>query len=707
MELLAPAGSIDQALQAISCGADAVYFGLRDFSARKAAANFSFDEARILKKKCLEHKTKMYCTLNTIILDSEIERIRIYLGFLDYLECDALIVQDFAVARLKAEMGLDIPLHASTQMAVHSPDGAAFMAQCGFTRVILARELTCGEISRIHDANPSLELEVFIHGALCYSMSGNCFASSFITGRSGNRGECSQVCRTWFSNDGGKGYFFSADDLARREEILALAGAGVTALKIEGRMKSPAYAAAAVSYYRKILDGEKPGIVAEKRLKTAFARKWWPGFSEQNKTGSISPDYPGHRGLFAGRVLDWKNGLARLELAETLHSHDGVLFFGQENGLVNPLRMAWPPVYRNGTRRHCLQAGESVEIALHVPVYGEFYKISSHDEHITTKKRFSSTEFWKKSVSFNIAVHDDCLQITAEGYFSAKYKTIMEKSSGKGTFEEKIAALMEKSGISLFSCGHCRVEYHTESGKNLFIPPSVLKNIKNDIYKRLDISISGGNIPSADKQNSRARKNNQPATILLPEREKMSPERRLPLPFISRFNGETVNIPAETERCIFLPLRPINFNEKAYKTALFAFVSAVLADGKKVVIGLNNPAHLHWACEIAGESVFFFIDYALCCANNKSLDFFRAKIPGLIGILPWIEAREQLFFNDITVIRAGDGFAVPYFTSRHCYFSSRYGCSGCSAHDRSEGISQNTGKYLIIAEECLNYLLPQ
>ena len=183
MELLLPAGSPEQAWEALNNGADAVYFGLKDFSARKAAHNFTEEEARELKQLCLDKGKKLYCTLNTVIRNSELPELARILRFLEYLEADGIIMQDFAVLNLIKKMQIDIPVHSSTQAAVHNADGAKFMHESGIKRIILARELTVREIEKIHSEVPETEIEVFVHGAMCLSVSGNCFASAFITGR--------------------------------------------------------------------------------------------------------------------------------------------------------------------------------------------------------------------------------------------------------------------------------------------------------------------------------------------------------------------------------------------------------------------------------------------------------------------------------------------------------------------------------------------
>ena len=205
-ELAIPAGSLQCALYAFKGGADAVYFGLKNFSARKGAVNFSFEDVRKIKALCLAENRKFYVTLNTLVSDSEMAEVIPLLRQLEYLQPDGVIVQDLGIAKVMREHFPSLPLHGSTQLAVHTIDGVKQLQELGFSRVVLSRELSFEEISAIRETCPDVELKVFILGALCYGFSGLCMASQFITGdghegcssRSANRGSCAQICRTWF-----------------------------------------------------------------------------------------------------------------------------------------------------------------------------------------------------------------------------------------------------------------------------------------------------------------------------------------------------------------------------------------------------------------------------------------------------------------------------------------------------------------------------
>lgn len=273
MELLAPAGNKESLYAAVNNGADAVYFGGSLFNARRYAGNFddtSFQEA---VDYCHAHMVKTYITLNTLILDKEMNEALDYAAKISSYGADAVLVQDLGLLKLIRSQLPELPVHASTQMAIHDLEGVLAAQRLGIRRVVLARELSLDNIEYIHK-NTSMELEVFVHGALCMSASGNCLFSSMIGERSGNRGTCAQPCRKRISVNGlpnDDDYNLSLSDLCMLGHIKELKSSGVCSLKIEGRMKSPAYVAAAVRAYRAALDGKDYKECAD-RLKSLFNR---------------------------------------------------------------------------------------------------------------------------------------------------------------------------------------------------------------------------------------------------------------------------------------------------------------------------------------------------------------------------------------------------------------------------------------------------
>lgn len=259
-ELLAPAGSLENVLTAIDAGADAVYFGGKGFNARKFAHNL--DDAEIGQAVRTAHLfgVKVYVTVNILMADTELEALSAYLQLLDSFGVDGIIVQDLAVAALARKVAPDLPLHGSTQMTVADLDGVRFLEANGFTQAVLSRELSAQEI-RFIASQSSIPIEVFIHGASCMAYSGQCLMSSFLGGRSGNRGACAQPCRQPYTLlcDGQpvmkhEAYVLSLKDLKSLDYIDDLLDAGVTSFKIEGRMKGDTYVRTVVSAYRRVID---------------------------------------------------------------------------------------------------------------------------------------------------------------------------------------------------------------------------------------------------------------------------------------------------------------------------------------------------------------------------------------------------------------------------------------------------------------------
>ncbi len=271
-ELLAPVGKPSALRAAVFNGADAVYLGEKNFSARKNAANFTSDEIRDAVRFCHTYGVKLHLALNTLIHDYEMKRFEQSVNMCAELGVDAVIVQDLGAARLIGQICPELEMHASTQLTACNIYDVAALEELGFSRVVLSRELSEKEISNIR-RQTSVELEVFVHGALCISFSGKCLMSSFIGGRSGNRGECAQPCRKLYAHNGRAGYFLSPRDLCLAGEISKLSSLGINSLKIEGRMKSPEYVAAVVGTYRKYLDNPAPLSQSDRdNLKKIFVR---------------------------------------------------------------------------------------------------------------------------------------------------------------------------------------------------------------------------------------------------------------------------------------------------------------------------------------------------------------------------------------------------------------------------------------------------
>lgn len=279
-EILAPAGSMESLIAAVRCGANAVYLGTKGINARRGATNFTFEELKQAVEYCHARDVKIYLALNILISDSERELAYKTVEAGLSLGVDAFIIQDLGLAKIIHNHFPTARMHASTQCSVNSPEGFKALEKMGFVRAVLPREMSLDEIKEIRQAT-DMELEMFVHGALCMCVSGQCYLSAMLGGRSGNRGLCAQPCRLGFSADASRSCDLSLKDLSLIGNINEIAQAGVVSLKIEGRMKRPEYVAAAVTSCKKAIDGEYSAS-DENTLKSVFSRT---GFTDGYFTG--------------------------------------------------------------------------------------------------------------------------------------------------------------------------------------------------------------------------------------------------------------------------------------------------------------------------------------------------------------------------------------------------------------------------------------
>jgi putative protease len=391
-ELLAPAGGPESAFAAFHFGADAIYLGLKKFSARAEAENFTLDEVDEVTAYAhsLTPRRRVFVTINTLIRQDELPELVEAVAALADIGVDALIVQDLGVYHLVREHFPELELHASTQLSVHNRAGAEVLRRLGFRRVVLARELTFEEVHDI-TATLGIETEVFIHGALCYSYSGLCLFSAQTLGRSGNRGKCAYSCRDSYEvadapltlrdgspvrRDPRQGFPFSMKDLALPDHVPALRSAGVSCFKIEGRKKGPLYVATTTDYYRRLIDGkltesERPELEAD--MQTVFSRPWTRLFVQSHKDKEVADrDTVGHRGTPIGRVeavLGKPEPRLRFRTDRALERHDGLQV--DLPTLGKPFGFAVDRLWvvgsgRKGKRREVFEApaGSAVEVGL-------------------------------------------------------------------------------------------------------------------------------------------------------------------------------------------------------------------------------------------------------------------------------------------------------------------------------------------------------
>ena len=341
MELLAPAGTMENFMAALESGADAIYLGGKVFNARAHAANFGIDELREAVRLAHILDVSVYVTVNILIGDTELKDLKQYIKDLDSIGVDAIIVQDLAVAEIAKRVAPNIHLHGSTQMTAATLDAVRFYESLGFTRVVLARELSLKEIQHICK-HCKAEIEVFVHGALCVCYSGQCLMSSFIGGRSGNRGACAQPCRLPYELLDSKGesvlpkheaYLLSPKDLNYSEHMNELVAAGVTSFKVEGRMKKVSYVRQVIGTYREILDEASIHENQRKALASGFNRGFSTAYLEDTVGRQMMTVVaPNHQGKPIGESYT-KKGEVYLSLTESIEQGSLVKIL-QSNGSV-------------------------------------------------------------------------------------------------------------------------------------------------------------------------------------------------------------------------------------------------------------------------------------------------------------------------------------------------------------------------------------
>lgn len=344
IELLAPAGNIDCARAAIENGADAIYFGLDlGFNARARAANISLDNLDRLMELVHGREARGYCTLNTLIFPSELERIEQTVRYLAQASVDAILVQDFGAAILIRAVCPEMAIHASTQMTLTSAECLAVAERLGIQRAVLARELSLPEILQI-SKHSAVELETFVHGALCVAYSGQCMTSESLGGRSANRGQCAQACRLPYElvcdgknvDLGDMRYLLSPQDLAAYELIADLLRAGVRSFKIEGRLKTPEYVANVVQHYRQVIDQAMAGRTIEfsdqrvAELELSFSRGFSPGWLGGCDHKMLVPGTSSaKRGVLIGHISALRGPRIQVNLCGSITRGDGVAFESQ------------------------------------------------------------------------------------------------------------------------------------------------------------------------------------------------------------------------------------------------------------------------------------------------------------------------------------------------------------------------------------------
>ena len=478
-EILAPAGSFESVKAAVLAKADAIYLGGSKFGARAYATNF--DEEQLLKAIDYAHihGVRVYLTVNTLLKNQEIDQVIPYLLPFYKEGLDGVIVQDVGVARIIKQYLKDLPIHGSTQMTITGVDSALLMKKFGMTRVVPARELSFEEIRDIKEAT-NLELETFIHGALCYCYSGQCLFSSMLGGRSGNRGRCAQTCRLPYGTAEGKKkqYLLSPKDLSTISLIPQLVESKIDSFKIEGRMKSPEYVALVVSIYKhyleKYLSGEKEYKVSKEdlvKLLDAFNRGGFTKgyYIQHNGTDMMSMKRPNHQGVYLGKVEKIQKNTITFTAKEKLNKQDVLEVLTKDTSKTIQLTS---PVSKNKGEKVCLNANSLNQIKIGQEIYRtnnqELKKQVKYDIlESQLKENIEGKVILKKDFPAILKLKHKMVEVEVEG-------GICTAAKNQPITKEKILAQMNKTGDSEFSFSSLTVEMTEE----LFMPIRELNQLR-------------------------------------------------------------------------------------------------------------------------------------------------------------------------------------------------------------------------------------
>lgn len=482
-ELLAPAGTLDVGLIAFDAGADAVYAGLGRFNARERGQNFSLQELSKLIAYAKRHGRKVYVTFNTLIKENELIDAVAMLAELTVLRPHAILVQDLGLAKIIREHFPVLEVHASTQMGIHNSAGVKVAESMGIKRVILERQTTYDEIVEIQKRT-SVELEVFIHGALCCSRSGVCLFSSWMGGWSGNRGKCKQPCRRRYHSEGGNGFFFSPQDLYSLDAIPRLKAMGVASLKIEGRLRRADYVRRVIEAYRLMLDtpeDQAKSALKEARhiLSTALGRKWFQGFrSGSDFKEAIRHEALGASGLLVGRVVRASETGFMLEVSRPVRLHDTIRVqpvSGDEGPLLTITKMTVDD-------KEATQAKRGQQCWIHydrkVDANAPVFKTGSVVAPLT--KRVAALPLSRPELDLNIKLADDTIRVNSEIIDESWASPLTLQPARKAALApETVSEAFRHAGSETLSAGRIEVEVP----ENVFLPASELKRARRAFWE--------------------------------------------------------------------------------------------------------------------------------------------------------------------------------------------------------------------------------
>jgi len=708
-ELLAPAGNFESLMAAVESGSDAVYIGGTKYSARAFADNF--DEDTIIKavKYCHIRNVKVYVTINILLTDEELIDALEYVQFLYNNDVDAIIVQDIGLLYWIKRHFPDMPVHCSTQMTIHNKDGVEILSRLGADRFVLAREMNIKEISSLIEETYA-EIEIFVHGALCVCYSGQCLMSSFIGGRSGNRGKCAQPCRKAYSlvnlesgkpdNFRKRGYLLSPKDLNTIEYLDEIVKSGVKSLKIEGRMKKPEYVATVVKHYRDMLDlaeqGRKIHINEDIKteLESAFNRGFTRGFLfNEKKHEFVNRDKPNNRGVFIGKVL-WQKGYKTAISVEkdVLNNGDGIEIILADGTSIGTYVSSYE---KNSNNTVIVNIKHKLEPGLNVyKTYDKALHEKSHREYFYENRRkvYLEAEIHiRKGKRIHFKVWD------YEGHnIELESDYIAEEAEKIAVTEERVKAQLKKTGDYPYIFDNINVSMDD----NIFVSMSVLNDIRREALRKMDEILA---IRNKREWRSLSRKDfmldTKPEKKHIEENrlcfgasvmsyENVKPAIEAGIDYI--YYGITDKVREAVELCrnnnteiyFYLP-NIIKDNEKNK-------YARIIEENKFDGIVISNISQLSFAA--IKPELKIIGNYNLNVFNMRSMDVYLklgAQIicPSIELNLKQLKSMSNTYGAFMELVVYGQ---LPLMTMEYCPLSSESGCKGCK-NQRRYGLKDAKG----------------
>ena len=488
-ELLAPAGNMEALIAALQAGCDAVYLSGKKYGARSFADNFSNEELVSAINYCHIYGVKVYVTVNTIIYEKEVDEFLEYIDFLHRNNVDAVIMQDLGMIDLVGKIYPNLEIHISTQAHVHNIEGVKFFEKLGLKRVVLARETSIDDIKKIKK-ECSVDIEVFVHGALCISYSGQCLMSSLIGGRSGNRGACAGCCRLKYDliSDGKTinkdKYLLSTKDLMTLDKIAELIESGIDSFKIEGRMKRPEYVYFVVSLYRHAIDSYFTSGFVDitdediKNMKKLFNREFTNGYLF-NERYIVNQKRPNHMGVEVGRVIDYKNGFVSIKLNDSISINDGIRIVGRfDKGQI------LTKMFVDKCSVKKAHKGDIISFKCDpVSINSLVLKTTDYNQIVDIKKKINDKSrkvFISCLIKLNVGkplyleFSDGLRTVSAT-------KDVVERAKNSPLSKEQVIKQINKLGDTVFAIE--KIDVVMDS--NVFVPVSLINELRRDVCSKL------------------------------------------------------------------------------------------------------------------------------------------------------------------------------------------------------------------------------